>query len=168
MAIYGPGSPGWYEPHVIKALDKLILYAFVNVPWINPNSPVYQKADAAFMKAHNAHLDTNTAYAYTGMLVLADAIERAGSTKADDIVAALKKTDFKDHPVVGGPIKFAPNGDNTGALTALIQVNTGALTALIQVQPDPDYLKRVKVALPKEFAQAKDYTFPAPQLWERG
>jgi branched-chain amino acid transport system substrate-binding protein len=157
MGIYGPGSPGWYEPQVVKDLDKLILYAFVNVPWINPKSPVYQKADAAFMKAYNAHLDTNTAYAFTGMLVLADALERAGSTKADDLVAALKKTDFKNHPVVGGPIKFAPNGDNTGALTALIQV-----------QPDPDYLKRVRVVLPKEFAQAKDYTFPAPQLWERG
>jgi branched-chain amino acid transport system substrate-binding protein len=109
------------------------------------------------MKAHNVHLDTNTAYAYTGILVLADALERAGSTKPDDIVAALRKTDFKDHPVVGGPIKFAPNGDNTGALTALIQV-----------QPDPDHLKRVRVVLPKEFAQAPDYTFPAPQLWERG
>lgn len=157
MGIFCPGSPGWYEPHVVKALDKLILYTFVNVPWINPKSPVYQKADAAFMKANKAHLDTNTAYAFTGMLVLADALERAGSTKADDIVAALKKTDFKDHPVVGGPIKFAPNGDNTGALTALIQV-----------QPDPDYLKRVRVVLPKEFAQADDYVFPAPQLWERG
>ncbi len=90
------------------------------------------------------------------MLVLADALERAGSAKADAIVTALRKTNLKDHPVLGGPIKFAPNGDNTGAMTGLIQV-----------LPDPDPLKRVKVVLPKKFAQAKDYIFPAPQLWKR-
>jgi branched-chain amino acid transport system substrate-binding protein len=156
MGIYAPGSPGWYETEVVKALDKLILYVLVNVPWINPLSPVYQKANAAFKKAYGDNLDTNSAYAFTGMLVLADALERAGSAKADAIVAALRKTNLKDHPVLGGPIKFAPNGDNTGAMTGLIQV-----------LPDPDPLKRVKVVLPKKFAQAKDYIFPAPQLWKR-
>lgn len=157
MGIFCPGSPGWYEPHVIKALGKLIYYVMINVPWLNPTSPSYAKANGAFLKNYKVPLDTNSAYAYTGMLVLADALERAGSAKADDIVAALRKTDFKDHPLVGGPIKFSPNGDNTGAKTALLQV-----------QPDPDPLKRVKVVLPKAFAQAPDYKFPAPQLWERG
>jgi hypothetical protein len=45
--------------------------------------------------------------------------------------------------------------------------NTGALTALIQVQPDPDLLKRVKIVAPKEFAQSDEIVFPWPQLWER-
>ncbi len=156
MGIFGPGSPGWYETEVVKALDKLILYVMVNVPWINPLSPVYRKANAAFKKAYGDNLDTNSAYAFTGMLVLADALERAGSDKTNAIVAALRKTNFKNHPVLGGPIKFAPNGDNTGAMTGLIQV-----------LPDPDPMKRVKVVLPKKFAQAKDYVFPAPQLWKR-
>jgi len=156
MGIFCPGSPGWYEPQVVKDLDKLILYVLVNVPWINPLSPVYQMADAAFQKEYNLTLDTNSAYAYTGTLVLADALERAGSVKPDDIVAALKKTDFKDHPVLGGPIKFAENGDNTGALTGLLQI-----------QPDPDPMKRARVVLPKEFAQSQEITFPWPQLWER-
>ncbi len=157
MGIFCPGSPGWYEPKVVKDLDKLILYVMVNVPWINPLSPEYKKANAAFMKAYGAPLDTNSAYAFTGMLVLADALERAGSTEPDAIVEALRQTNYKNHPLVGGPIKFAKNGDNMGAKTALIQI-----------QPDPDPVKRVKVVLPKEFAQSPDYTFPAPQLWERG
>ncbi|RTZ94810.1 MAG: hypothetical protein DSY90_15195 [Deltaproteobacteria bacterium] len=156
MGIFCPGSPGWYEPHVVKDLDKLILYVLVNVPWVNPNSTVYQKANAAFYKAYNQILDTNSAYAYTGTLVIADAIERAGSARADDIVAALKKTNFKDHPVVGGPVQFNEKGDNIGAMTALIQV-----------QKDPDYLKRVKIVMPKEFAQSDEIVFPAPPLWER-
>ena len=156
MGIYGPGSPGWYEPDVIKDLDKLIYYVMINVPWINPTSDVYQQANAAFLKAHNKYLDTNSAYAYTGVLVIADALERAGSTDPDKVIAALSKTHFKDHPLVGGPVEFNEKGDNTGALTALIQV-----------QPDPDLLKRVKIVAPKEFAQSDEIVFPAPQLWER-
>ena len=80
----------------------------------------------------------------------------AESVKADDIVASLKKTNFKDHPTLGGPIQFAENGDNKNAMTGLLQV-----------QPDPDPLKRVKVVLPKQFAQSQEITFPWPQLWER-
>ncbi len=156
MGIYGPGSPGWYEPDVIKDLGKLIYYVMINVPWINPHSKVYQQANAAFLKAYKKYLDTNSAYAYTGVLVIADVLERAGSTDPDKIVAALKKTHFANHPVVGGPVVFDEKGDNTGALTALIQV-----------QPDPDLLKRVKIVAPKQFAQSDEIVFPAPQLWKR-
>ena len=156
MGIYGPGSPGWYEPDVIKDLGKLIYYVMVNVPWINPNSAVYQQANAAFQKAHNRYLDTNSAYAYAGVQVIADVLERAGSTDPEKILAATRQTNFKDHPLVGGSIQFDEKGDNTGALTALVQI-----------QPDDDLLKRVKIVAPKEFAQSDKIVFPAPQLWER-
>jgi len=156
MGIYGPGSPGWYEPDVIKDLDKLIYYVMVNVPWINPASQVYKDANEAFQKAHNRYLDTNSSYAYTGVLVIADVLERAASTDPEKILAAARETNFKDHPVVGGAIQFDEKGDNTGALTALIQV-----------QPDADLLKRVKIVAPAEFAQSDKIIFPAPQLWER-
>jgi branched-chain amino acid transport system substrate-binding protein len=156
MGIVSPGSPGWYEPSVIKDLDKLILYVMDNVPWINPESPVYKAANELFLKNFNAYMETNNGYAYTGILVTADALERAKSTDPDKIVEALKATDFKDHPMVGDAVKFAPNGDNINATTAMIQI-----------LPDADPLKRVKVVLPKKFAQA-DYVFPAPQLWDRG
>ncbi len=156
MGIFGPGSPGWYEPDFVKDMDKLAYHTLVNVPWINPSSPSYQRGNAAFQKAVGKNLDTNSAYAYTGPLVIADALERAGSTKREAILKALRETNFKDHPVVGGPVKFDEKGDNTGAMTALIQV-----------QPDPDLQKRVKIVLPKEFAQSDKIVFPAPQLWER-
>ena len=156
MGIYGPGSPGWYEPDVIKDLGKLIYYVMVNVPWINPSNSVYKQANAAFEKAHNRYLDTNSAYAYTGVLVIADILQRAGSTDPEKILAATRQTNFKNHPVVGGPIQFNEKGDNTGALTALIQI-----------QPDADLLKRVKIVAPKEFAQSDKIVFPAPQLWKR-
>ena len=156
MGIISPGSPGWYEPKVIQDLDKLVYYVMDNVPWIYPKSPVYQQANALFQKKYGTYLDTNSGYAYTGILVMADALERAGSTEPEKILAALKTTDFKEHPMVGDAVKFAANGDNINAATAMVQV-----------LPDPDFKKRVKVVLPKKFAEA-DYVFPAPQLWERG
>jgi len=156
MGVISPGSPGWYEPKVIQDLDKLVFYVMDNVPWVYPKSPVYQEANALFQKKYGTYLDTNSGFAYTGILVMANALERAGSTEPEKILAALRTTDFKDHPMVGDAIKFAPNGDNINAATAMVQV-----------LPDPDLNKRVKVVLPKKFAEA-DYVFPAPQLWERG
>ena len=87
---------------------------------------------------------------------IADILERAASTDPDKIVAATRLTNFTNHPVVSGPIQFNEKGDNTGALTALIQV-----------QPDADLFKRVKIVAPKEFAQSDKIVFPAPQLWKR-
>ncbi|MCP4691350.1 MAG: ABC transporter substrate-binding protein [Desulfobacterales bacterium] len=156
MGIISPGSPGWYEPKVIKDLGKLVYYVMDNVPWVHPASPVYQKANSLFEKKHGVYLDTNSGFAYTGVLVMADALERAGATDPEKMLAALKATDFKDHPMVGDPIRFAENGDNINATSAMVQV-----------LPDPDPGKRVKVVLPKKFAGA-DYVFPAPKLWERG
>ena len=156
MGIISPGSPGWYEPKVIEDLGKLVYYVMDNVPWIYPASPIYQEANKLFLEKHGVYLDTNSGFAYTGILVLADALERAGSTDSGAIIEALKTTDFKDHPMVGEAIKFAENGDNINATTALVQV-----------LPDDDVNKRVKVVLPKKFAEA-DYVFPAPQLWDRG
>jgi branched-chain amino acid transport system substrate-binding protein len=156
MGIFSPGSPGWYEPDVIKDLDKLIYYVMVNVPWVNPNSGVYQQANAAFQKAYGKYLDLNSGYAYTGILVIADILERAASTDPEKIVAAARRTNYQNHPVIGGPIQFDEKGDNTGALTALIQL-----------QPGDEPFDRLKVVLPKTFAQSDDIVFPAPQLWER-
>ena len=97
------------------------------------------------------YIDTNNGYAYTATMVLADAVERAGSTKPEAVVAALRKTDFKGSPMVGGPVVFDKNGDNINATSAMIQVLDG----------------KVKVVLPKDAAEA-DFIFPVPQLWKRG
>lgn len=156
MGIISPGSPGWYEPKVIRDMGKLIYYVLDTAPWTNPESPVYKRASKNLLAKYDLTMDLASGCAYTGMLVIGDALQRAGSTEPEAIVAALHKTNFKDHPMVGGPVVFNKNGDNINATCALLQV-----------LPDPDPAKRVKIVLPKEYAQAK-YVFPAPQMWERG
>jgi len=157
MGIISPGSPGWYEPENIRDLDKLAYYVLDNVPWVNPKSPVFQDIDKRFEKMYpGQYIDTNTGWGYVGVQVIADALERAKSTDPAALREALRKTNFKDHPMVGGPVVFDEKGDNVNATTAMIQV-----------LPDKNLDERVKVVLPKEFSQAP-YVFPWKQLWDRG
>ena len=151
--IISPGSPGWYEPEFIRDMKVLADYVMDNVPWYNPIGKMYKEVNAAFSKKYpGKYIDTNSGYAYLGVLVIADALERAKSTKAEDIVAALKKTYLKQDLMVGLAVAFDERGDNINADTAMIQTLGGS----------------IKVVMPTKASEAK-YVFPMPkQLWERG
>jgi len=153
QAIISPGSPGWYEPEFIRDMKVLADYVMDNVPWYNPVGKMYKDVNAAFSKKYpGKYIDSNSGYAYLGVLVIADALERAKSTKGEDIIAALRKTYLKQDLMVGGAVYFDERGDNVNADTAMIQTLRGS----------------IKVVLPSKAAEVK-YVFPMPkQLWERG
>jgi branched-chain amino acid transport system substrate-binding protein len=153
QGIISPGSPGWYEPEFIRDMKALSDYVMDNVPWYNPTGKMYKEVNAAFSKKFpGKYIDTNSGYAYLGVLVIADALERAKSTKPEDMVAALKKTYFKQDLMVGLAVNFDERGDNVNADAAMIQILGGS----------------IKVVLPTKAAEAK-YVHPMPkQLWERG
>ena len=93
LGIIGPGSPGLYEPEFIRDMKALSEYVMDNVPWYNPVGKMYKQVNAEFSKKYpGKYIDTNSGYAYLAVMVVADALERAKSTKPQDIVAALKKT----------------------------------------------------------------------------
>jgi branched-chain amino acid transport system substrate-binding protein len=81
---------------------------------------------------------------YSCILLLADAIERAGSTDRAKITAALESSTFSGHVMPYGPTKFV-NGQNQGAAP----VNTQVIG------------KDIQVILPSNFASAKA-VFPMP------
>ncbi len=81
---------------------------------------------------------------YSSVLLLADALERAGSADRAKITAALESSTFSGHVMPYGPTKFV-NGQNQGAAP----VNTQVLGNDIQV------------ILPLTFATAKP-VFPMP------
>jgi len=153
QAIISPGSPGWYEPEFIRDMKALGDYVMDNVPWYNPAGKMYKEVNAAFSKKFpGKYIDTNSGYAYLGVLVIADALARAKSTKADDLLAALKKTYLKQDLMVGLAVAFDDRGDNINADTALIQIIG----------------QSIKVVLPDKSAETK-YVYPMPkQLWDRG
>jgi branched-chain amino acid transport system substrate-binding protein len=151
QAIMGPGNPGFYHPNFARTLGKLAEYTLDNAPWYNPKSPLTQKVAADYERRYGEQLTTDSAWAYQGVMVIADVLERAASTDPDNFVEAARKTNIKDHVISGGNIQFSENGDNLGASTAMIQVREG----------------RARVVLPKEFAEVQAI-YPVPKLWERG
>jgi branched-chain amino acid transport system substrate-binding protein len=86
----------------------------------------------------------NVALNYSAMLLLADAIERAGSADRAKIIAALETSSFDKHIMPYGPTKFV-NGQNMGAAPVNTQVQGGD----------------IKVIFPEKFADAKP-VFPIP------
>jgi branched-chain amino acid transport system substrate-binding protein len=86
----------------------------------------------------------NVALNYSAMLLLADAIERAGSPDRLKIIDALAASTFEKHIMPYGPTKFVI-GQNTGAAPVNTQVQDGD----------------IKVIFPEAFANAKP-VFPVP------
>src|SRR5215469_15512260 len=77
-----------------------------------------------FKAKYGRDLDDTSARWMQGFLVLADAINRAGSTEPDKVQAALQATDLKaDQLMIGyNGVKFDGTGQNTLASTFLIQL----------------------------------------------
>ncbi|HTM75829.1 MAG TPA: ABC transporter substrate-binding protein [Pseudolabrys sp.] len=77
-----------------------------------------------FKKKYGRDLDDTSARWMQGFLVLADAINRAGSTDPEKIRAALKATDLKQNQLMIGyqGVKFDESGQNALASTYLIQL----------------------------------------------
>lgn len=77
-----------------------------------------------FKAKFNRDLDDTSARWMQGFFVLADAINRAGSTEPDKIQAALKATNFTADQLMIGyrGVKFDESGQNTLSATYLIQL----------------------------------------------
>jgi branched-chain amino acid transport system substrate-binding protein len=89
----------------------------------NPGSNSYI-VNQLFKAKYGRDLDDTSARWMQGFFVLADAINRAGSTEPDKIQAALQATDLRpDQLMIGyNGVKFDSTGQNTLASTFLIQL----------------------------------------------
>ena len=110
--------------------------------WFNPKD----KRAWALKKRVDAMKDQFFTYEvylnYSCMHLLADAIERAKSTKREDITAALASSTWSNHFMPYGPTRFV-NGQNQGAQPLMMQVQKGD----------------IRVVLPNTFAE-KEPVFP--------
>ncbi len=124
MGVVGPGSPGLYEAGQLAVLKEHLEYVLTSVPWPNFKNPRTREVAEEYRKRSGGKtFDTNSGYSYDGMLVVADALERAKSTDPDVVVDAIKKTRFAGNLMVSaGPVVFNEIGDNPNASTAMIQI----------------------------------------------
>jgi len=86
----------------------------------------------------------NVALNYSNVLLLADAIARAGSLRRTDIITAMAQSTFDGHILPYGPTRFV-NGQNQGAAPVITQVQSGD----------------IRVIYPEAFADAKP-NYPLP------
>lgn len=105
--------------------------------WFNPKSDLALARKTA-AEAKGLYYTYEVYLAYNAVALLADAIERAGSTEKDKVIAALNTSTWDKHGMPYGPTKMV-GGQNQGAQPVNTQVQQGG----------------IDVIRPAEFASAK-------------
>jgi branched-chain amino acid transport system substrate-binding protein len=130
---YKPGilladDAGYSDPAFIKAVGKISQGAFNRSSWSpGPKGSPTAIIAEMYKKKSGDEMDDTAARQMQGFLVLADAIDRAGSTEPAKIQAALKATDLKPDQLMIGykGIKFDDKGQNIMASGRIIQLQDG-------------------------------------------
>jgi branched-chain amino acid transport system substrate-binding protein len=118
IKVFGVGS--WATSDFIGLAGPAAEGIYAAVPY---SSTMKTPKNEAFVKEYAARNKENPgkygAAGYNAMNILMDAIERAKSTDAEKIVAALHKTDYEGP---NGKFKFNPNGQAWGFNVVLVQI----------------------------------------------
>jgi len=116
---------GFSDPAFIPNVGDLAQGAVNRSAWdIGPTASNSYKINEMFKAKFGRDLDDTSARWMQGFLVLADAINRAGSTEPARIQQALRETDLKPEQLMIGyhGVKFDATGQNTLSATYLIQL----------------------------------------------
>jgi branched-chain amino acid transport system substrate-binding protein len=116
---------GFADPAFIPAVGDISQGVMNRSAWaVGKPGSVTAVINDLFKAKTGRELDDTSARGMQAMLVLADAINRAGSTAPDKIMAALRATDLKQDQVIMGyrGVKFDEIGENSLAATYLVQL----------------------------------------------
>ena len=155
QGLISPGSPGMYEEQFYKTLGKYSDFCISNVPWYEPKAKLTAIVERAFNKKFpNDKLmfhALNVGFTFEAMMVVADALKRAKSGDGTALADAIRQTNIAERMMLGGPIKFNAQGQNTDIASACIQNRN----------------QRPTVVLPKAAAEMAP-VFPVPEWGKRG
>ncbi|MFW6338909.1 MAG: ABC transporter substrate-binding protein [Alkalispirochaetaceae bacterium] len=108
VPVLGPTS--LYSPQLIELGGDAVEGLYTGTGFFTPDpDPQVRRYVEAFEEAYDALPNFHAALAYDSMMLLADAIERAGTTESEAIRDALAETE--DFPGLTGDITFTPKGD---------------------------------------------------------
>ncbi|HUK09757.1 MAG TPA: ABC transporter substrate-binding protein [Stellaceae bacterium] len=116
---------GFADPSFLPAVADITQGVMNRSAWaVGKPGSVTARIAELFKAKTGRELDDTSARNMQAMLVLADAINRAGSTEPDKIMAALRATDLKPDQLMMGykGVKFDETGQNILAATYLIQL----------------------------------------------
>jgi branched-chain amino acid transport system substrate-binding protein len=121
---------GFSDTEFIKTLGKDADYVIVRDVWsldLAKKNPMIKQVNDLFHARNKIDLTGNSARTFTGLMTLADAINRAGSTEPEAIRKALVATniDGKKTIMPWKGIQFDENGQNIHGAGILVQIIDG-------------------------------------------
>ncbi len=116
---------GFSDPAFVKAVGDISQGIINRSAWdVGPKDSTTWRINEMYKAKTGQDLDDTSARGMQAMFVLADAINRAGSTKPEAIQKALQATDLKPEQLIMGfkGVRFDQTGQNVLAATYLIQL----------------------------------------------
>jgi branched-chain amino acid transport system permease protein len=94
---------------------------------LGPRKPLVKQVNDLFRSKYGTDMNGNSARAFTGVFVLADAINRAASLEPASIQAALQTTDIKGEQLVmpWEGVRFDVRGQNAKGHGIMVQIQNG-------------------------------------------
>ena len=136
---------GGFNYKFVKELPDVAQYMMDTNHWFNPKSAKAQ-AMKKRVEAGGGLFTFEVYLSYSSVMLLADALERAGSAAKDKVTAALASSTFQPDLLPYGPTRFV-NGQNQGARPAVLQASK----------------TDIEVIAPADVASAKA-VFPRPKF----
>jgi len=149
-------NAGFTDTEFIRTLGKDADYVMTREVWsldLAKNKPLIGQVNELFNSRYKVNFTGNSSRTFTGLLTLADAINRAGSTDPEAIRKALAETNIDGNSIImpWKGIKFDEQGQNIYGSGILVQIVDGkyhtvwpfnlATRELVWPMPKPDLQK---------------------------
>ena len=122
---------GFNDSEFLKTIGKDANGVVSREVWaldLEKQKPVIGKANALLRARHGVNFNGNSARAFTAIFALAEAINRAGTTKPEAIQKALRETNIPADQLImpWGGIQFDATGQNKLGAGIIVQIQDGA------------------------------------------
>jgi branched-chain amino acid transport system substrate-binding protein len=123
-------NAGFTDTEFIRTLGKDAEYVITREVWaldLATRNPLIREVNALFNARTKSNFTGNSSRTFTGLMVIADAINRAGSTEPEAIRKALVATNIPASALImpWGGVKFDESGQNTLGRGILVQIVGG-------------------------------------------
>ncbi|MEB0136782.1 ABC transporter substrate-binding protein [Actimicrobium sp. CCC2.4] len=123
-------NAGFTDTEFIRTLGKDADYVITRDVWaldLAKNNPLIKQVNDLFFERNKINFTGNSSRTFTGLMTLADAINRAGSTEPEAIRKALTETDIPGNKIImpWKGIKFDDKGQNMYGSGILVQIIDG-------------------------------------------
>lgn len=121
---------GFNDSEFLKTLGKDGEYVLSREVWaldLAARNPLIKQVNDLYFERYKTNFNGNSARTFTGLMALAEAINRAGSTKPEAIQKALVETDIPGSKLImpWKGIRFDATGQNTLGSGIIVQVQDG-------------------------------------------